>query len=305
MVEHNSFLNALDICKQTRTYAVKSLYAALKPLLESETSFSEIQLRDTWAQELKKNSELFANGWYSPPPHGIGVLIGDISRDSRICYSSLRPESSWPSDENRYNKTDSIMYVYASPTDRRTGIIGDFGMTIYDGQNAEMVEHLKTCFTINQNLFNYAQVGMTLSDLYNYASDLFKQFAVTNQVTSITDPTGANIGHTIPFSYEAQSPEEKQLLEQGASAWPAIVNMISKKRRFVNAIETLQIQPGMALTLEPRVVSQNHPDLPMSSFHTIVAFYPDGHKELLTNFEELFKLTNMQYLEDTPLSANF
>ena len=68
------------ICEQTRRLASEAFLAAIQKVWG--TRFSELQLKELWLQELRKNDNLFPSGWYtsfSPkgPPEGIGVLIGN------------------------------------------------------------------------------------------------------------------------------------------------------------------------------------------------------------------------------------
>lgn len=72
--------------------------------------------------------------------------------------------------------------------------------------------------------------------------------------------------------------------------------MINKKRKFINAYEETTVRPGMAITLEPRAILKNHPDMPTIYFHNVILFKDDGKKELLTNFDGIFKLADMDYV---------
>ncbi|NTU73115.1 hypothetical protein HGB07_03000, partial [Candidatus Roizmanbacteria bacterium] len=121
-------------------------------------------------------------------------------------------------------------------------------------------------------------------------------FGLQNAVTSPTDPTGVNIGHTIPASYEDWQPEEFQILRNGEGDWKAVCNAISKKRKFLNEIEEFEVRPGMAFTIEPRISSIENPHVPTAGLHTIALFYENGTKEHLTGFDELFKIAGMEYM---------
>ena len=129
--------------------------------------------------------------------------------------------------------------------------------------------------------------------IYNYGLSLFEKYKVTNLVYSATDPMNFDFGHTIPWTYELMSKEEKLILEE--DNWDNLKNMISKKRRFVNSAQTLKIQETFAFTIEPRLKSIKNEDLPTASFHLIIAF-KNGLKSVNDNFTELFEVFNMKYL---------
>lgn len=290
--------NKLKICKQTRKIAADSLYVALKELLETKKEISEVILRNSWLSEMRKYENIFSDGWYIPPPHGIGVLFGSIDRKSRQNYKSLRPAKNWPQEGIFLDKKNEMAYVYASPVDRKTGIIGDMGMSLYFGNNKRIKDHLKLCLQLDKEIFEFVQVKKSYADIYRFAIKLFEKFGLSNQVTSITDPASVNIGHTIPSSYEDWTADEFHVLEMSEDMGNPTQNLISKKRKFINSAETLEIRPGMAFTIEPRPTVNSNPEIPMASYHTTVVIHTDGKKELLTYFDSIFKLIGMEYMLD-------
>lgn len=286
--------NKLAICKKTRKIAAKSLYNTLEKVLTSKKKISEAQFRDLWHLELRKNKTIFPDGWYIPPPHGIGVLFGSEKNTKRLSYKSLRPKEMSPNNDNFLDTQNGIAYLYASPIHRKTGIIGDFGITIYLGINKELKEYLKTCLDLDRKIFRYAQLKMRLSEVTKFAEKIFLKYGLSNEIESINDPTGVNIGHTIPMPSEEWAPDEKKIVKRDGER---LRNLISKKRLFVNSIEKTYIKPGMAFTIEPRPSIIDKPHLPKSlSYHTIAIFKENGKKELLTNFDEIFKLVGMDYM---------
>jgi hypothetical protein len=72
--------------------------------------------------------------------------------------------------------------------------------------------------------------------------------------------------------------------------------MISKKRKFVNTVEDLKIKPPMAITIEPRSKIKGKKESPLISFHAIMLIKEKGNRELLTNYDRIFKLTGMNYM---------
>lgn len=282
--------NKLESCRLARSIATKSLYTALSNLLNSEEPISEAKLRDAWLQEMIKEDAIFPEGWYWPPPHGIGVLFG-TENDSRLDYDSLRPDQIWPKDNIYLDRKAGLIYAFASPVHKDTGIIGDFGITLYFGDNKDLQKILKTALEIDRAIEKGIKPGQKLSDIYELAQRTIKQAGLDNKITSVTDPASINIGHTVPASYEPWSKEQQKNIQSGKMA-----SVISQARRFISAIENLEVQPGMGLTIEPRPKAIDQPNLPMVSYHTICLIHTDGKTELLENFDDLFRLAAMDYM---------
>ena len=286
----------LGICKQTRTVAIKALEITLSQVLKTKKQISEVGFRDLWLKELRKNFAVFADGWYIPPPHGISVLFGTDENIQRVNTTSIRPPEFWPKDDAFLDFHKGIIFLYASPVDKKSGIIGDFGLTMYLGSNTKIKKHLQKCWQINHEIFGIAQEGMKFCELYVHTQKILAAHNLVNDLLSPSDPTGTNMGHTIPASYEDWQENEKVILHNAEKNWPAVCDMISHKRKFVNSVETQTIQAGMALTIEPRPFDLNDPIIPRVYFHTIALFKGDHHKEFLADFRELFKLAGMDYL---------
>ncbi len=287
----------LNICKKTRQIAAKSLVKVLKEILENDSDVSEARFRDLWAEELNLNPQIYPGGWYNPPPSGIGILFGkDSESPNRITYKSLRPQDLWPNENIKLDREKGIAYLFASPVNQDTGIIGDFGVTIYFGEDPKMKKHLIDVFKITKRIFDYAQTGMKFCEIAMYFSNLCKENNLVNLVTSTTDPIGTNIGHTIPSIDKDWNLEEQEVFR--SKDWSLVCKMISEKRIFVNEIKEEILQPGMAITIEPRLQSALDPTLPMVSFHTIGLFYTNGRKELITEYEKVFRQAGMSYLRD-------
>jgi len=206
----------------------------------------------------------------------------------------LRPQESWPRSDIFLDRESGIAMVYASPVNKETGIIGDFGLTLYFGKDKNLQEHLATSLQTNREIFEYVKEDMELRDVNAFTHENLKSNGLMTNLSSPSDPTGTNIGHTIPASYQDWSMKEKQLLHEGK--WEEISKMISKKRVFLNSKEKLRVRKGMAFTIEPRPQSAQDSNLPTVLFHTIALFRENGEKELLTDFDELFSLTGMDYM---------
>jgi len=289
-------MNRLQTVKDTRKIAAETLNTILQDVIQNQTKISEVQFRDNWLAELRKHKTIFSDGWYLPPPHGIGVLFGNINSDSRHNYHTLRPKDMWPRDDIFLDLKVGMAYLFASPVDKKTGIIGDFGLTIYFGKNQEVINHLQTCMKINKQIFDFIKVGMPFKDVYKYAEKIIIDAGLTNNVGSTTDPTGKDYGHTLPSTDKDWTDKEVELFKNNSTPWNAICELISKRRIFVNRVEKASYQPDMATTLEPRLTNSSNPDIPMASFHTVVTIHEDGSKELLTQFDDIFKTVGMNYM---------
>ena len=141
-VNPHSVEDKLKACRSARVLAAQSLHTTLDTLLSHKQSISEVQLRDTWLAEMRRNSTIFPDGWYMPPPHGIGVLFGSAHKESRMNYSHLRLPQVWPRSDIMLGGKNEMAYLYASPVDKSTGIIGDFGMVIYLGNDNKIGSRL-------------------------------------------------------------------------------------------------------------------------------------------------------------------
>ncbi len=292
-------LDKLEICKQTRKFAADSLYKILKTLLSSNKPISEVILRDAWLSEMRKNKNIFSDGWYTPPPHGMIILFAKEDQIERFNYQNARLESSWARDDIFMNKQSGIIFCYASPVDKSTGIIGDFGITLYFGNKPEIKDLLKFCLQLDKDTFNYAEIGMRISDITNFAVAQMKNHRMTNDAVTNNDKADINIGHSVPMIYEEWTAAEKKVLSNGTNDWVKAKDMIAKKRYFVNNIEQRIINPGTAFTIEPRPKVIDKPYLPAAmNYHTMAFFKKNGEKELITGFDKLFKLAEMDYMLD-------
>lgn len=287
--------NKLEICKQTRKFTARSLHTVLKKLLATNRPISEVMFRDAWLTELRKNKNIFSDGWYDPPPHGIIVLFATDKHVTRLNFLSVRPEEKWPRDDIFLNKENGIAYVYASPVNKNSGVIGDFGMTLYFGKNKEIKDLLEICLDVDKQIFEAAQTGMQLGEIAEISRQMLKPYGMQNEFLAVTDKGTNVLGHTIPDEFTSWSSKEKEILAK--NNWELTKDIISKKRINVKDNELFVITRNSAITIEPRPKTIEKPDLPKSlGYHTIALFKEDGSKELLTDFDELFTLAGMNYM---------
>ena len=286
----------LEVCKKTRKIAADTLVVSLEQLLKSDQSISEVNLRDRWLEEMRKNTNIFSDGWYSAPPYGITILFASRNNPKRADFVNLRPEQYWPKEDIFLDKDEGYAYLFSSPVNRKTGFAGDFAINIYLGNDSKTKKHLKTSLEIDKQIFEFIKVGMTFSEIFQFADNLFRKNGLRNNIVSITDPGGVNIGHTIPAVYEGWSIEELESLNNAGKNWSKFKNNLSKKRRFLSIRDNLKVEPKMAFTIEPALKMISEETIPMTMFHHTTLIKENGQKELLTNFDEIFRLIGMNYM---------
>ncbi|MDW5327855.1 M24 family metallopeptidase [Plantactinospora sp. KLBMP9567] len=269
-------------------YARKAAAVTLAEAIRAgDSQVTEKGVCDRWSALLAADPRLLAEGWYQPPPNGVSALIGEGPDWARMSYVSLRHQQTWPRDDIQL-KPGSLMYAYASPVVADSFMIGDLGVTVYGGEDEQIWEHLSTCFEITAAVAAYAEVGMELRELYNFAAGLMEKAALVNETYSTTDVSGGvDIGHTLPWTYE--EPTTEQLGELRSGDFRRMAKAISMARLFHNAEERQKIEPTMAFTVEPRMAG---PDRPLASFHVLVSF-DQGVKRIHCDFAEIFSLFGM------------
>ncbi|MBI4097526.1 MAG: M24 family metallopeptidase [Candidatus Levybacteria bacterium] len=286
-------MNKLEIIKETRKSAADSLFKTLKKVLKTKQPISEVEFRDLWLLEMRKNKSIFPDGWYIPPPHGIIVLFATDENVGRLDFKSLRKEKNYPRKDVFLNRKKGLVFLYAGPINRR-GIIGDMEMTLYFGSNKEIINYLKLYYRLIKQIIDFAETGLTFGTVFEYSEKLFAKHRFVNAIVSRTDPTSKNIGHTIPFIIDEMTLEEKSILQN--EKWDELCRMVSNRRVFLNAKEEVKIIPNMAFTIEPGIKMKNRADMPFIAFHTTVLIHENGEKELLTGFDRIFQLTGMTYM---------
>jgi len=253
--------------------------------LENIGNISEAELRDRILAGMRSKKELWEEGYYSPPPTGIGVIF-DRKPFARLKYDSLRSPEYWPNIASKFGKETAGM-IYFSPMDRQTNMLGDIGFTIYRGSDVEVKKHIKKAYKAILAIAQYANVGMSFSDLCSFATlSLKDKFKISRWITRSSNPVGMNLGHTVPGSYED--------LDFGKS-FKEVKDTIEKKRIFIKETQNFRIPETCAFTIESRLEDAQKPQLPSIHFHFIVCF-DKGKKTILNNFEEIFKVAGMDYM---------
>jgi hypothetical protein len=250
---------------------------------------TEAELRDAWAERLYSAPGLAARGWYAPPPEGI-IVISDVAPSyERMSQASFRPPEAWPSAEVHITD-DSLLYAYASPVSRETGLIGDFGCSLYRGGDAVLKDHIRNVWEVTRRIIDIARPGMTFPELYAQAMQLIEAAGLENVVHSVHAGSTSDIGHAIPWSDLPPDRFERDVLAGGSLE--VMSDLVSRKRRFINATDPFVIRDDVAFTIEPRLCA---PGRPMVGFHTVVGFV-GGQRRALLEFESLFALFGMDYL---------
>lgn len=286
----NEVFDNIDACLRTRELSARSLLDTLRSI--GDRSYSEKEVKDIWQRKLFDSQSVFEKGWYEPPTDGIAILASDEAQPYRLDFSSLRDDKYWPSS-SVYLAKEKASYFYCSPIEKTRGIIGDFGVTLYTGTDEKTIEHLKKTLTITKKIAEHAEVGMEMKELFEFASSLFDEFKVENLDSGVTD-TNINLGHTMPWTNEVMTDEEKAILKGGN--WEELKGMISKKRIFLNGIQKFKIQENMVFSIEPKLKSSLYPHIPAANFHTLVVF-KGGEKNIPNTFSEIFKEWGMDYME--------
>lgn len=224
-----------------------------------------------------------------PPPHGIITLFGKPEDHyKRVCESSFRPEHMWPRKDKFYDRED-ILAAYASPVHKETGLIGDFGMTLYVGSTKEIKEHCENVLQAGLYIARQAKVGMPFKELYQCGMDYGAKRGFQNDIISSSDPTDTNIGHTIPLSWKEDPTHE--VISQSKN-FKEIVAALRYGRKFINGQEVQRIAEDMAFTIEPRFSTGS---LPQVWFHLTVIL-ENGHRRIVHGFRPVFEQCGLGYL---------
>lgn len=260
--------------------------AKLAELLPNMGNLSEMALVENWHQSLKSEPDLFADGWYMPPPHGIISIFGKSEdRYSRVSIPSFRTQMAWPQSDVFFDPKD-ILVAYASPVQKKTGLIGDFGGCFYKGRSPEIRVYFESVLRTTLRICDAARVGMPFSELYKAGMDIVKKEGFNNDIESFTDQAGTNIGHTIPGSY-ISDPVYETLSRINDET--QMRETLRTGRKFISSQEHQRIEDNMAFTIEPRLSTET---MPQVFFHMTVIF-KNGVMCIVHGLEAPFKAFNM------------
>jgi len=282
-------LDKLAVCAATRMWAAGVVADALK----SSKSFSEFDFSQFALNASSKNARVWDSGWYDPPPGGAAALFASPPAYERLEFDTLRKEMYWPQKDRILGENDCGL-LYFSPIDKATGIIGDFGITVYRGASPEVLKHFEKCLNTLERVASEAEIGMAFRDVHERAQQLFKANGLTNARTvTWNDKSGTNLGHTIPWTFDVPEENEAKIIKAGDIN--QLKDLISSKRLYLNSQETFIIPETIAFSLEARLESLENPALPNVFFHFVIAF-DRRKKKVLANYNQVFDAAGMKNL---------
>jgi hypothetical protein len=152
-------------------------------------------------------------------------------------------------------------------------------------------DHFKRGLEAIVGIADLAKVGMTFAELYATGHEVLIQRGFEHtRTTTITSNAGEkNFGHTVPWSDSGEVPSELPIEE--------LSEKIRVARKFIHSAEQYSIPQTCAFTVESYFLDPGKPQLPNVFFHVIVTF-DRGKKEILTNFDEIFKSVGMDYMHE-------
>jgi hypothetical protein len=265
---------------------------AARATLSNFNSGTEVDLRNDLQKALAEQPGFLSEGWYSPPPAGISILFANSNDVERSKYLSLREEQNWPSSRNSFD-SETINLVHVSPVCGTSGMLGDLGFTTYQGQNQKVKDHINKVLNVIEDMCDYAEAGLQFGELYSRAVERIKQQSLATSMVSYHGRVDMSFGHTVPWSYEDPTEEEKSIIATGNIN--NIKELISKKRIYINSVDSYTIPQTCALTVEARLTDLRDQNLPNTYFHYIVTFI-NGEKKVLSGFNSIFATLGMDYV---------
>jgi hypothetical protein len=256
-------------------------FSALKNTLselKDKANVTEIEFRDNWLNKISLNPTMTKQGWYSPPPFGMAVLSAEDNKPGRINFQSLRDKENFPSDRI-INWETNLIYVYASNIDMELGLAGDFGTTLYFGNNPLVIEHFKNCYQAVKKILLFLEKTNSSVELFNKSQDIFFELGLQNCIVSYTDKEPLDLGHSIPLI------ETSWLKTKEVNS--LTIDFMKNQRKFLNSSVDWDLNAVEQFTIEPRLKVINDKDLPQISFHYLVSKKNSFH--VMTEGDSLFQ----------------
>lgn len=237
-----------------------------------------------WQTRLSSRSELSDGGWYDPPPGGVAVLFGTGDEPQRVSFGSLRDPSNYPSDM-QIDWSDGLLYAYCSPVDLRSGMAGDFALTLYCGRREDIRAHIANCHSATRDVLRCITSSTRSDELFHVAESIFALRGLYNSVESVTDADVLDLGHSIPVVELDSSSRATRTLSA------SLRQQYSRARRFINKHDSWPLASAGQFTIEPQLRSRHSANLPQISFHYVVALHPQ--MAILDESDSIMQLTGM------------
>lgn len=245
----------------------KLIFEALRATLDElfgREGVTEVLFRESWLDKLRERTNLSLNGWYSPPPKGVSVLFGTDGSPERLTFRSLRQPKFWP-NKSAMDWSRGLLYAYCSLVDVQTGLPGDFGLTLYFGNDPAIRAHFTNSYEATRTVLSFIQLDSTSFRVFCDAERVFKEAGLRNSVVSVTDAVQLDLGHSLPVVPPATFGGRRVLTK-------SLCDSISKARRFINGASDWPLRSTGQVTIEPQLVCLSNPLLPQLSFHYVVSF---------------------------------
>ncbi len=257
---------------------------------------TEVEVCDELVTTLAAVPAYYPTGWYDPPPGGAAVLFGAAPNYQRLQFDTLRSQAHWPKQNHRY-EAEGVAMVYVSPVDCASGVFGDVGVSVYQGDNHAVQDHFCSGLKAMEDVVAAIAVGMEFKEIYARTQASFKIHGLQNHRTVVTtDWATTNLGHTVPWTCSEPTAEDEVALT--GSDFTALREAIRVRRVFINSEQIFKVPTTGLFTFEARVESVDNPTLPLIFFHFLVGFV-DGEKIVQTNYQLLFDALGMSFVRST------
>jgi hypothetical protein len=242
-----------------RIVAVQTLSHVLNDVI-GKKRVSEITLREAWLEALRDHPSVSMNGWYDPPPGGVGILFG-TEADGEFRAESLRPQSRWPT-KRFMDWRHGYVYAYCSPVDIGTGLAGDFGVTLYFGNDGRIVRHFQRCMEATGEIVSSIKRDSRSGAVCRQAQEILAGYHLEMYIRSQTNFSEVDLGHSLP-KVPVGMIKDRELTSNG-------IEYARVNRRFLSAGSDWELADGEQVTIEPSAISSKDRSLPQVSPHIVV-----------------------------------
>ncbi|MFA5750888.1 MAG: hypothetical protein WCX79_01830 [Candidatus Paceibacterota bacterium] len=248
--------------------------------LEGKKGVSEILFRDLWLEKARSTSALTKNGWYTPPPDGIAILFGSDEDVERINFDSLRKKENWPS-EKEIDWERGLLFAYSSFVDVKTGILGDFDITLYFGKDERVINHFRLCHKATREVIDELRLINSSKSLFETSQKIFSKYGLRNSVISVSDSVSLDLGHSVPMI--------NPLDIQDRILSSELIEKIRSERKFINNHSDWLLNGEEQFTIEPQFLSIENDELPQVCLHYLVKKKKDGGLIISNENDELLR----------------